>query len=377
MPSSVECVKLRRVCEALSVTHQIVKLDLHCGAIYAPFFLPTTGKAGAEMRRQAGFTLIELLVVIAIMAILVALLLPAVQQAREAARRTSCKNNLKQLAIALHNYHHSHETYPPGVVNLTGPIRQAPAGYHHSWTVAVLPYLDAGPLSRAIDPTLSIYAEENLKARKVLLPVLLCPTDPGTDRSSVATGSVALGNYAGNHHHLGAGIDINNHGVLFLNSRVRQKDIFDGSAHTIMLGEFKRNATDLGWASGTRSSLRNGGAMINDTLGGSLYYNDPDWIPPVNSEAEMGFDDPWMDADDYGMGVDEAMTAAPAPPRRPPSPARVDRTLFDPGGFGSHHVGGGQFAMCDGSIRFLSENIDPSTFGNLLDRADGTPIIDF
>src|SRR4051812_26811224 len=92
--------------------------------------------------RRGGFTLIELLVVIAIISVLIALLLPAIQAAREAARRVQCVNNLMQLGIALHNYESSYESLPPGVVNDTGPISNIPKGYHASWMLQLLPFLE-------------------------------------------------------------------------------------------------------------------------------------------------------------------------------------------------------------------------------------------
>lgn len=332
------------------------------------------------MRRKSGFTLIELLVVIAIMAILVALLLPAVQQAREAARRTQCKNNLQQIGFALHSYYNSFETLPPGVVNRTGPISQSPEGYHHGWMIAILPYLDAPLLADAIDPLVSIYDEKNLKARKIVVSSYLCPSDPASTRSIPENKEVALSNYCGNHHHTSGLIDTNNHGVLFLNSHVRYKDIYDGSSKTLLVGEAMRSPEDLGWASGTRSSLRNGGLSINQTPAGSAYYNDPLFKMPKAIDEDESFASGYG-SEAMGMGYGEedpeGGEIAGSQPVRPPSPETPSGFAYDPGGFGSPHTGGAQFLMCDGSARFLSENIDPSVFKHLLDRADGVDVGEF
>lgn len=328
------------------------------------------------MRKKAGFTLIELLVVIAIMAILVALLLPAVQQAREAARRSMCKNRLQQIGFALHNYYNSHETLPPGVVNPTGPIQQRPRGYHHSWMVCILPYIDRPLVANAIDDNLSIYDQANLKARQVLIPVFQCPSDTSPERSLDLNGHVALSNYAGNHHHLASSIDTNNHGVLFLNSRVRYKDIFDGSSQTIMAGEALRNAEDFGWASGTRATLRNGGTPINKTPEGSRYYNDPTTIPSPAAGSTEFIEGMGEAADAEFMGeIPEQQDGKSA--TLPPTPETAERLNFEPGGFGSRHTGGGHFLLCDGSVRFLSENIDPKIYEHLHDRADGNEVQEF
>ena len=93
-------------------------------------------------RRRPGFTLVELLVVIAIISILIMLLLPAVQAAREAARRVTCLNSMAQLNLAAHNYEFHWESLPAGVINPTGPIRSEPSGIHVSWMVQLLPYLE-------------------------------------------------------------------------------------------------------------------------------------------------------------------------------------------------------------------------------------------
>jgi len=310
-----------------------------------------TRTAARFLRRsqQRGFTLIEMLVVIAIIAVLIALLLPAVQQAREAARRTQCRLTLMQLALALQNYHDAHSVLPPGVVNETGPIRNEAQGYHHGWYTFLLPYLEEQPLAARIDGSSSIYSDRNAEARNVVLPLLLCPSDPAARSSTTGAG---LTNYVGVHHPTEAPIDTTNHGVLFLNSRVRYEDVPDGVSHTLFVGEIKRSANDLGWASGTRATLRNGGRPLNRTAGGSPYYNDP--------EQQT------LDTELNGVEFDETVSEE----------ARTDGVLRV-GGFGSHHVGGSHNALGDGSVRFISENIDLDLYRNLMDRADGVVDAEF
>ena len=342
---------------------------------------------------RRGFTLIELLVVIAIMAILVALLLPAVQQAREAARRISCKNNLQQIGYALQNYYNAFEVFPPGVVNATRPIIQTPDGYHHSWVTSLLPYLDEAPLYEQIDPSVSIYADKNLTARKYVLPVMLCPSDPASVRANQDNKNAGLSNYAGCHHHQSVAIDEDNHGVLFLNSAIRTKDIPDGTSYTLFVGESIRDPLDLGWASGTRSTLRNTGTPINQTKQGNVYYNDlktvrtqisdltQEEIDQMLNDAELAAGAGGYGAGSYGGGYEgEGMGSAQDSVtvlKRPKPPALPILFAFDPGGFGSPHTGGAQFLICDGSVRFVSENIGLGVFQHIGDRADLQQIGDF
>jgi prepilin-type N-terminal cleavage/methylation domain-containing protein/prepilin-type processing-associated H-X9-DG protein len=289
-------------------------------------------------RGRSGFTLIELLVVIAIISVLIALLLPAIQAAREAARRVQCVNNLMQLGIALQNYDSTHEMLPPGVVNPSGPIQNIPKGYHVSWMVQVLPYLEQKNVARRFDDKLGVYAVENLTARGAVINTFLCPSDAAPSRRNVD--AVALNNYAACHHDVEAPIDANNKGVFFLNSHLRAEDVTDGTANTIYLGEKPRQENDLGWASGTRATLRNTGTAINRTGVGVVGILDPD---------EPGADVGEPDADAVG--------ASKIP------------TLV--GGFGSNHPGGANFAFGDGSVRFLKNTINPQVYRYLGNRADG------
>ena len=137
-----------------------------------------------QSSRASAFTLIELLVVIAIISVLIALLLPAVQAAREAARRAQCFNNLMQLGIALQNYESPHEVFPPGVVNLTGPILDQPKGYHFGWLVQILPYCEMRNIYNHFNYKVGLYDTQNLTNRTNLVRGFLCPSDPGRESRS-------------------------------------------------------------------------------------------------------------------------------------------------------------------------------------------------
>lgn len=282
-----------------------------------------------------GFTLVELLVVIAIIGILIALLLPAVQAAREAARRVQCTNNLAQLGIGLLNYDAAFESLPPGVVNPEGPIHNVPAGYHMSWLVQLLPYMEENVTFQHVDFSVGAYDKKNEPVRKVEISGFACPSDwmPGGTEERWPS------SYAGCHHDVEAPIDADNHGVFFLNSSVHSREISDGASHTIFVGEKRLDANGLGWMSGTRSTLRNTGTMINMT-------------PAVRDNQS-----PYSR---YGREEDAATYL-------------VDQGGDDlaVGGFSSHHPGGANFALGDGSVRFISETVDTEVYAQLGHRADG------
>ena len=261
---------------------------------------------------RAGFTLIELLVVIAIIGVLIALLLPAVQAAREAARRAMCVNNLNQIGLALQNYEAAHEVLPPGVVDPGGPIVDASKGYQFGWIAQILPHLDGRNVYDSLNFTLGAYAPGNDTATFVTLNVLLCPSDP--TRNSPA--------YAGCHHDVEAPIAADNMGVFFLNSAIALDDIRDGLSRTIFVGERRGGGSGLGWASGTSSSLRNTGTRPNGT-----------------------------------------------PARAPGGPSPV-------GGYGSWHFGGANLLFGDGSVKLIKTAINPLVYRRLGNRADGGVVSD-
>ena len=131
---------------------------------------------GRSSRRA--FTLVELLVVIAIISILVALLLPAVNAAREAARRTQCMNNIAQLGLALHNYEMANQSLPPGVMNATGPIRNIPEGTQVSWMVHILPFVEEHAAYVKFDFHAGAYARENAAVRAMAIHHTIVPVIP-------------------------------------------------------------------------------------------------------------------------------------------------------------------------------------------------------
>ena len=299
-------------------------------------------------RRPSGFTLIELLVVIAIISVLIALLLPAVQAAREAARRLQCVNNLMQIGIAAKGYETAHEALPSGVVNPTGPIIDAPSGYHFNWLVQLLPYLDERAVFKRFDFGVGVYQAQNGTARGVLIKTLLCPSSTSPERAGRAGlnppvgGDPALTSYAACHNDVEGPIDAKNTGTFFLNSRVRYEDIEDGSSQTLFFGEKPTDLAELGWASGTRATLRNTGWAINGATP----------LTPAGAAARA--------AD--GGDPKPQPTVPGAPPPAPVAPV---------GGFGSRHPGGANFSFGDGSVRFLKSSISPLVFQRLGNRADG------
>jgi prepilin-type N-terminal cleavage/methylation domain-containing protein/prepilin-type processing-associated H-X9-DG protein len=294
------------------------------------------------MSRPRAFTLLELMFVVGIIGVLISLLLPAIQSAREQARRAQCSNNLAQLGIAMGNYVSTHSVLPPGVVNDKGPIVNQPVGYHHGWTVQILPFIGQHNVYRRFDLDDSIYAPSNETAQTVVISTFLCPSSSWTWRSQSGI------SYAGCHHDVEAPIAADNHGVLYLNSRVRFDDITDGLAQTILLGELRSNEQVISnWASGTRATLRNTGAGLNSENALTALFAGSAQLSEADRQAAAA-----------------RMVADGVIP--------VDFV----GGFSSWHPQGGNFAFCDGSVRFIKRTVQQPIYQLLGNRADGEMISD-
>lgn len=215
-------------------------------------------------RNEAGFTLIELLVVMFIIAVLLGLLLPAVQQVREAARRTQNRNNLRQIGIALHNYHNVHKMFPPGWsgrdANGNHDVNGSPG---FGWAVYLLPYLEQENLFQRLDLSKPITDTANANNVQMHLALFRNPSDSGPEfweLTSEADGSVLMklptANYVGNFgfteledcEGLSPGQQCKGNGMFYHNSKIAIRDVKDGTSHTFHVGE-RRTDSDKGWFS--------------------------------------------------------------------------------------------------------------------------------
>lgn len=299
--------------------------------------------------QATGFTLVELLVVIAIIGLMIGLLLPAVQSARETARRLQCQNNLVQLVLAVNSYEMAFSHYPSGSVDATGPIRHLPVGYHHDWIAQILPYAELKNAYDHLDRTVSVYDPANKPVRTLGIRLLRCPSAGGTEPG--------YSDYAGVHHDVEAPIDVDNNGVFFLNSKVRYQDVTDGTSLTLFIGEKYTSRDDLGWLSGTRSTLRNTGTPLNA----------PRLLNQVRNAVNVTLDDPQEPpGEDKDLKFDPAAASA-VTGGIPVGPLAV-------GGFSSWHTGGANFARGDGSITFMSQDMSTALYQQLGHRSDGALI---
>lgn len=350
--------------------------------------------------RRSAFTLVELLVVIAIIGVLVALLLPAIQAAREAARRMSCVNHLSQIMLAVSHYADAHLVYPAGTTDTKGPIANSVTGMHHGWLGRVLPHIEETSRANKIDYKVSVYHPKHMTLRSSTPNWMRCPSSPVQPTWSCS--------YAACHHDSEKPIDADDSGVFFLNSQIRDRDILDGTSHTLFLGEKMFDPFEYGWLSGTRAILRNTGSLDAKNSPGPTNLPTTDfnfdyigvspagyrqWTPPtifpIDSVMET---DEEAQPTPGGQSAVPGSGATPAPiipgqtpmpgfpgglvmPKTTPAKMPTTQPLGSPawvGGFGGWHSGGGfNAAFGDGSIRMLTVTINPTIYRRLAHRSDG------
>jgi len=351
-------------------------------------------------RRARGFTLIELLVVIAIIAVVVSLLLPAVQQARESARRSSCKNNIKQLGLALHNYESAFKVFP-----MTNAQNYQPNVQGFSAQARLLPYMEQTNLQNLLDFTQPAFTgpynalvpnPQFVNAFATKIPVFLCPSDPAEPvNTETGTGF----SYAGNNYMIsyGSGTGLNyderwpTDGIVYENSNVGFNKITDGASNTVFMSETVRSTgADITLAAGTTPPYPyqytlNGSTGLNSTLQatqgipvtGSPWTAGPNGMnfnpnlatvwPQLTgwrgagSTALRGRGDCWANA-----GACSSMTNGYITPNS----TIPDIVTHFTGFFGprSWHTGGANVLLGDGSVRFLGNSIDTRTQHSLHSR---------
>jgi prepilin-type N-terminal cleavage/methylation domain-containing protein len=298
------------------------------------------------MNNRSAFTLIELLVVIAIIAILIALLVPAVQKVRQAATATQCTNNLKQIGLALHNYHDRLKTFPPGYqTNVDTDDSDLGPGW--GWAALLFDDLEQGSLRKNIRLDLQISDPANAQVRAAPVPAFICPAEIQSGPFGVvdADGNplcdVERASYVAMNGVLGVSSDAgDNNGAFLRNIAMRTSDITDGLSNTLFVGERSTDMSSVTWT----------GAVTNGVVPAQRYPNLSDQL--ANAEAASAL-----------------VLAHGSKDHLPNNPL-----VFDADATASFHVGGVHFLFGDGSVRFITTAIDGGVYEALLTRAGSEPV---
>jgi prepilin-type N-terminal cleavage/methylation domain-containing protein/prepilin-type processing-associated H-X9-DG protein len=324
------------------------------------------------MARRQGFTLIELLVVIAIIGILIGLLLPAVQKVRESAARAQCVNNLKQIGLALQNYHGTFDWFPPGYIDGNKDPSSTPdndVGPGWGWAALLLPYVEQQTVYNQINFSVGVGLGPNAAIAQLPLKVYQCPSDGNQQNFTVWPTAVVVahGNYVGcngweecfygasGNPQSGAGTDGlagglggSGLGLFWRNSRTKVASVTDGLSNTIVVGE--------------RCAAHSPSTWTGAVTGGQCpaWMATVPWTTPYSPPPGAAYDN---------ADFDEALVLAHCNATHLPS---ADNPAYDPDTFWSMHTPrGANFLFGDGSVHFLSSAIDPFTYQFLATIAGG------
>ena len=322
-------------------------------------------KMKMKMREKLGFTLIELLVVIAIIGVLVGLLLPAVQAAREAARRMQCSNNLKQIGLAIHNYHDTFGRFPrTGHTNKT--FGTTNPDHKGSWMVGMLPFIEQTAIWEQLDFDGNTEHEsvttDGQFIHSVVIPSFICPSDDhegvwidGAAHNPSTNGQTrALSNYSGSMGSQENG-PCGTHNNYFGNGPIKRADTLDGREISGVIGHMRWSARFRDIADGTSNTIA---------------------VGEVRPDCEAHLRDGWMSINSVytGTGIAINFNTCEGSPTAGTGCNQHSGQWGASQGFKSNHPGGAMFVLCDGSVKFLTESLDMITFQSLGDRRDGLTI---
>ncbi|GAA4423134.1 DUF1559 domain-containing protein [Bremerella cremea] len=307
---------------------------------------------------RSGFTLVELLVVIAIIGVLIALLLPAVQQAREAARRMQCTNNQKQLGLAMHNYHDTYGNFPPGVIGLVNFDGTDPLNFENTpptWMQSILPFIEQANLYDQMKP----HFDQGRRAatapgRFTVIDGLTCPSDANTPKITNIEPAVWSGNFGFGGNYVacsGSGYFTpssdpymqNADGMFYAKSKTDFASVVDGTSNTVMLGEILV-VPDV--------APRN---SVNQDLRGSYYFG---------RRASGNF----STREPPNTIVGDRLSSCRNLPRTPCNGQGTDNMIIHSR---SLHPGGANVTLGDGSVRFIPETVNRTVFQAYGTRAGG------
>ncbi len=318
---------------------------------------------------RRGFTLIELLVVIAIIAILIGLLLPAVQKVREAAARSKCSNNLKQIGIALHAYHDTNNKLPPGCTTDLPPYGTSGGGWGSSWKVYILPQMEQGPLfQRWVFTGNSGYTNANNMplVNRLTIPTYRCPSSPLPDFYATAGNNgnfLMFTSYFGvagstldtTHNNAANGL-ASGSGTLFANSGVTLVGITDGTSNTILVGEQSDHMRD---ANNQPYTIAYGAITSQGPHGWTMGGNTVN-IGTAFTERTFNCTTTRWEINRRGLGDSAANGTNNNTGRNIP--------------FTSAHTGGANMLFADGSVSFLRDSTQLATLQRLSSRNDGVTV---
>jgi prepilin-type N-terminal cleavage/methylation domain-containing protein/prepilin-type processing-associated H-X9-DG protein len=318
-------------------------------------------------RDRRGFTLLELLIVIAIFAVLTSLILPAVQKAREAANRTVCQSNLRQIGLALLNYEAAHQAFPPGYLSSPDDPAMGPvdpdfndAGPGWGWLAILLPYLEQDTLFESLQWNLPCYDPANAAAVRTEVRLFRCPSDNGGNNPhpgplvflpDINGDTLAVFGRSNYVHSVGSStlwcswpVTIFPNGVMFRNSSIRAADVIDGLSCTVFAGERSSNLADSVWP-------------------GIVPFSEHFAYPPFASIGTGGINRPYD-----GPGAFVGAHGGPCPYEDPVVIHPPNSPLGHSDQMQSMHPGGANILMGDGSVHFYANGHKLSTWVALISR---------